>query len=163
MPPGHSHAERMSRGHRAIRDAAARIIEDSSPRDESLLAICRLLRREIPHVDWVGFYLVDPFSPRELVLGPFDGAATEHTRIPFGRGVCGQVAETHQTMVVDDVTAEENYLACSLEVRSEIVVPILSNGAFVAQLDIDSHTASAITGDDRALTESICTALSTLF
>lgn len=154
-----SSPERFSPGHRVIRDEVLGILGGPTSRDEKLGAICRLLHDRVPHFHWVGFYLVDEASPRELVLGPFVGAATEHTRIPFGRGICGQVAETQETMVVDDVTAETNYLACSLDVRSEIVVPIVTDGAFVAQLDIDSHEASAITGDDRALCEAICAAL----
>ena len=89
------------------------------------------------HYDWVGFYLAEG---RELVLGPFVGAPTEHVRIAFGHGVCGQVAESGETLVVPDVAAEANYLSCGSAVRSEVVVPIFADGEFVAQLDIDSHT-----------------------
>lgn len=151
--------ERMSPEYQGILERAVRVLDAEPTRDTKLGAIAALLSREVPHFDWVGFYLVDPESPRELVLGPYVGAPTEHTRIPFGRGVCGQVAESRETMIVQDVTAEANYLACSLDVRSEIVVPILAGGAFVAQLDVDSHVVSAITEDDRALCEGICAAL----
>lgn len=135
----------------------------ASDREAALAAVCRLLATRRPGYDWVGFYLVDPARPRELVLGPFVGEPTEHTRIPFGRGICGQVAERGETMVVADVTAEANYLACSLAVRSEIVVPILAGGRFVAQLDIDSHAPGRFGAADRALCEAICARLAPLF
>ncbi len=140
-----------------------RAIAAAADRDAALVAVCRLLAARQPGYDWVGFYLVDPARPRELVLGPFVGEPTEHTRIPFGRGICGQVAEREETMVVEDVTAEANYLACSLTVRSEIVVPILAAGRFVGQLDIDSHTPARFAPADRALCEAICARLAPLF
>jgi L-methionine (R)-S-oxide reductase len=132
-------------------------------RDAALAATCRLVHERLDGYDWVGFYLVDPASPRELVLGPFVGEATEHVRIPFGRGICGQVAESEETMVVDDVSAEGNYLACSTEVRSEIVVPILAAGRFVGQLDVDSHRRGRFGAGDRALCEAICARLASRF
>jgi len=135
----------------------------ATAREAALAAVCRLLAARRPGYDWVGFYLVDPERPRELVLGPFVGEPTEHTRIPFGRGICGQVAEREETMVVEDVAAEANYLACSLAVRSEIVVPIRAGGRFVAQLDIDSHQPARFGAADRALCEAICARLTPLF
>jgi GAF domain-containing protein len=153
----------MRSDHATIRARVDRILEAPSPRDAKLKAICYLLRRKVPHFHWVGFYLVDPDSPRELVLGPYEGDPTEHVRIPFGSGICGQVAESEETMIVQDVAAESNYLSCSIDVRSEIVVPILADGRFVAQLDIDSHDVSPFTDADRDLLESICTALSRTF
>ena len=105
-------------------------------REAILLGICEVLHRARVEYDWVGFYLADGTKP-ELVLGPYVGAVTDHTRIPFGRGICGQVAESRATMVVPDVAAVANYLSCSLDVKSEIVVPILVDGRFVAQLDIE--------------------------
>jgi GAF domain-containing protein len=138
-------------------------IAAAADRDAALAAVCRLLAARQPGYDWVGFYLVDPASPRELVLGPFVGEPTEHTRIPFGRGICGQMAEREETMVVEDVTAEANYLACSLTVRSEIVVPILAGGRFVGQLDIDSHAPARFGPADRALCEAICAQLAPRF
>jgi L-methionine (R)-S-oxide reductase len=140
-----------------------RAIGAAADRDAALAAVCRLLAERQPGYDWVGFYLVYPARPRELVLGPFVGAPTEHTRIPFGRGICGQVAEREETMVVEDVAAEANYLACSLAVRSEIVVPILAAGRFVGQLDIDSHAPARFGPADRALCEAICAQLAPLF
>lgn len=121
-----------------------------------LLAVCRLLAEGVPHYHWVGFYVVPRGADRVLALGPYVGAPTEHTRIPFGRGICGQVAEREETLVVPDVSAEANYLACSLEVRSEIVVPIFAAGRFVAQLDIDSHERDPFGEADRWLLEAVC-------
>ena len=120
-----------------------------------LLAIARLLKNNVPYYDWVGFYLVDPEKERELVLGPYEGAPTEHTRIPFGQGICGQAAERKKTFVVQDVSKEENYLSCSINVRSEIVVPIFKEGKVVGELDIDSHQVDAYTDEDREFLEKL--------
>lgn len=116
-------------------------------------SVCNLLQGKIDHYGWVGFYLVD--EPGELVLGPFTGDDTEHTNIPFGRGVCGRSAEEKKTLVVQDVSEESNYLACSLSVRSEIVVPVISNGNVIGVLDIDSDEKGPFTQDDIELLESI--------
>lgn len=132
-------------------------------RDEKLQDICQLLDDEIEVFDWVGFYLVDPDAERELVLGPFVGEATDHTRIPFGKGICGQAAETNETFVVQDVSQADNYLACSVEVEAEIVVPVRKDGEFVAELDIDSHTRNSMTDEHRVLLEKICDIVSELF
>lgn len=132
-------------------------------RDEKLHDICQLLSDEIDVFDWVGFYLVDPDAERELVLGPYIGEATDHTRIPFGKGICGQAAETNETFVVQDVSEEDNYLACSVEVEAEIVVPVRKNGEFVAELDIDSHTRNSMTEEHRILLEKICDTIAELF
>lgn len=139
------------------------IVSSTKNRDEKLQEICELLAEQIEVFDWVGFYLVDPDADRELVLGPFVGEATDHTRIPFGTGICGQAADTNETFVVPDVSKADNYLACSADVKSEIVVPVKKNGEFVAELDIDSHTKDAITEDHRTLLENICDSVSKLF
>lgn len=125
-------------------------------RDRILRKICVVLKDEVPHYDWVGFYLVDPDSEAELILGPYVGAPTEHTRIPFGKGICGQAATTENTFIVQDVTLETNYLSCSPDVRSEIVVPILKEGMIVGELDIDSHTLAPFTEEDQAFLDAIC-------
>ncbi|HEY5511048.1 MAG TPA: GAF domain-containing protein [Prolixibacteraceae bacterium] len=106
-----------------------------------------LLRSEIPHYDWVGFYFLDPIG-QTLVLGPFTGKPTEHTHIQVGKGICGQVAESKQTIIVQDVRKQNNYIACSLDVQSEIVVPILKDGNFVAEIDIDSHAFAPFSDED---------------
>ncbi|MCH8556692.1 MAG: GAF domain-containing protein [Balneolia bacterium] len=142
---------------------ADEIIKTENDRDAILQKISELLHNEIDVYDWVGFYIADPEVERELYLGPYVGEATDHTRIPFGKGICGQVAESHETFVVDDVHAQDNYLSCNIHVKSEIVVPIMKGDAFVAQLDIDSHTIAAMDETDRTVLEEICTKLSPLF
>ena len=139
------------------------LLRDASPSDDTLLAVCYLLRTRVPYYDCVGFYLRDPEGKDELVLGSFDGADTEHTRIPFGRGVCGRAAERAETVLVQDVTRDPDYQACSVHVKSELVVPISSGGTLVAQIDVDSHTPSAFTDADRAFLETVSEVLSVLF
>lgn len=131
------------------------ILAESHPLADRLLAVCGLIQQELEHYDWVGFYLVDPNEDRMLVLGPYVGAATDHTRIPFGTGICGQAAETLETFVVPDVSKAGNYLACSITVKSEIVVPLMHEGRFLGELDIDSHVLDNFGPDDRDLMEKI--------
>ncbi len=126
------------------------------PREERLDFIVHLLQRDVPYYDWVGFYLVDPQSPRELVLDRFAGDPTDHVRIPFGQGICGQAAERLDTFVVQDVSKETNYLSCSIHVKSEIVLPILHEGRLVGELDIDSHVVAPFTDEDKAFLEGVC-------
>lgn len=134
---------------------AKAIIASGGPADERLLGICRLLHQNLGHYDWVGFYLVAPDEDRMLVLGPYVGEPTDHVRIPFGTGICGQAAETLDTFVVPDVSKANNYLACSLTVKSEIVVPIMHEGRFLGELDIDSHRLDNFGPDHRELLERI--------
>lgn len=122
---------------------------------ESLSDICELLQQNIQHYNWVGFYFMNNES-RILEIGPYAGAETEHTRIPYGKGICGQVAESGETFIVQDVTAQDNYIACSIETKSEIVLPIYKGDQLIAQLDIDSHYASPFTEDDQDLLKKIC-------
>lgn len=131
-------------------------------KDGKLKAICKLLRDNVSNYDWVGFYFVDKTRQNELVLGPFEGEPTEHLRIPFGKGVCGQAAKLKNTFIVQDVSKEMNYLACNPQVKSEIVVPIFKNGEVVGELDIDSHTLSPFTNEDKVFLEKICKTLSKL-
>ncbi|MEP0826978.1 MAG: GAF domain-containing protein [bacterium] len=145
-----------------IRQEIDKILVGNGARDQKLAEICKVLNRQLPHYDWVGFYLVDPDYPRELVLGPFVGAPTEHVRIPFGKGICGQAAESEEVFVVDDVTLETNYLSCSPFVKSEIVLPILRNGEIVGELDIDSHKTGNFEDEDRAFLAELCERLSSI-
>ncbi len=132
------------------------VVAASGPgRDEKLYAICALLEKHVAHYDWVGFYLVDSSRERELVLGPFVGAPTEHTRIAFGQGICGQAADTEMTFVIQDVSQETNYLSCSPHVKSEIVVPIFKDGVVVGEIDIDSHALAPFTKADNAFLEQV--------
>jgi GAF domain-containing protein len=127
-----------------------------------LLRICELLKQEIYHYDWVGFYVLDQ-QKKELVLGSFAGKPTPHTNIAIGKGICGQVAESGQTMVVQDVTQVDNYISCGLEVQSEIVVPVLKDGRFVAELDIDSHSPAPFTEADSVFLSKVCSFLTDYF
>jgi GAF domain-containing protein len=145
-------------------NATRKIVDrGNTSREHKLLRICELLAENVEAFDWVGFYLVDPDADRELVLGPYVGEETDHTRIPFGKGICGQAAETNETFVVQDVSKEDNYLACSVHVKAEIVVPVKKDGEFVAELDIDSHTKDSMTDDHREMLERICEIVSSLF
>jgi L-methionine (R)-S-oxide reductase len=121
-----------------------------------------LLQREISHYDWVGFYLLDRDNMM-LVLGPYTGSATEHTHIPVGKGICGQVASSSQTMVVQDVSQQANYLSCSMDVQSEIVVPIIKEGRFVAEIDIDSHAYAPFSREDEEFLSTIAGRLAMRF
>lgn len=115
-----------------------------------------LLKQGVPHYTWAGIYLVDG---GDLVLGPYLGKPSPHTRIPLGRGICGAAATERATIVVDDVNADPRYLACSVETRSEIVVPIMRDGAVLGEIDIDSDTPAAFGPDDRALLEHVAALL----
>ena len=131
------------------------VLKSSGSRDEKLRAICRLLRDEVSYYDWVGFYLIDDKGKNELFLGPFEGEPTEHTRIPFGRGICGQAAELRKVFLVQDVSKQTNYLSCSVNVKSEIVIPIFKEGEIVGELDIDSHSLSPFSKEDEAFINKI--------
>ena len=125
----------------------------SAQNAQSLMAeTVTLLRRERPHYHWVGIYLLEG---NELVLGPYVGKPTPHTRIPLNQGICGAAASSGQTLIVDDVSADPRYLACSLETRSEIVLPIVREGRVLGEIDIDSDRPAAFTADDRTLLESV--------
>ncbi|MCH8554886.1 MAG: GAF domain-containing protein [Schleiferiaceae bacterium] len=107
------------------------------------------MQQNIPGYDWVGIYLMH-ISSQMLHLGPFAGAPTEHTQIPFGKGICGQVAASGKSYLSNDVAAEENYIACSITTKSELVVPVYSGDLLIAQIDIDSHTAANFNAVDEA-------------
>ena len=130
--------------------------------EDLLFRICELLKNEVYHYDWVGFYVLNQ-DKNELVLGSFVGKPTPHTHIAIGKGICGQVAESGQTMVVQDVTKVDNYISCGLDVQSEIVVPVLKNGRFVAELDIDSHSPAPFTNDDNEFLTKVCDLLADCF
>ena len=114
--------------------------------------ICDLLRENVNHYDWVGFYFKNG-DKRELKLGPYTGEPTDHTIIPFGKGICGQVAESNENFVVADVQAQDNYIACSINVKSEIVVPLFKNGKNIGQIDVDSDTPDPFTEEDERFLE----------
>ena len=116
-------------------------------------SVVNLLHEKLTRYNWVGFYMIDEKDSNMLVLGPFRGGMTPHTRIPLNQGICGAAASSGQTVVVNDVNKDPRYLACSLETKSEIVVPIFAKGKVVGELDIDSHFLAAFGPDDRILCE----------
>ena len=120
-----------------------------------LQQICDLLESEVSYYDWVGFYFKNG-DKEELKLAQFTGEETEHTIIPFGKGICGQVAVSNKNFVVQDVSEQENYISCGWKVKSEIVIPIFVNGKNIGQIDIDSHTANIFSSEDEELLEFVC-------
>lgn len=132
-----------------------------SPSAQDLMkSIVQLLHSKLTRYNWVGFYMLEKEGDRDmLVLGPFQGTMTPHTRIPLNQGICGAAASSGKTIIVDDVNSDSRYLACSLETKSEIVVPVFVDGKVVGELDIDSHFPAAFTADDRQLCEHAATVL----
>ena len=128
--------------------------------DGLMSQIVKLLHDRMLKYNWVGFYMIEttPGAPPMLVLGAFQGAMTPHTRIPLHQGICGAAASTGKTVIVDDVSKDSRYLACSLETKSEIVVPVFVRGKVVGELDVDSHFPAAFKDEDRELVEH-CAAL----
>ena len=114
------------------------------------------LLKEQPDYSWVGIYLLDG---NELVLGPFLGKPSPHTRIPLGRGICGAAATEKETIIVDDVNADPRYLACSIETKSEIVAPIMLDGVVLGEIDIDSDKHAAFGDADKQLVEAVAAML----
>lgn len=131
------------------------IYDTSKTVDERLLSICQLLESHLDYYNWVGFYFADS-EKKELHLGPYVGEPTDHTVIPFGKGICGQVAMSNENFVVPDVAAQDNYIACSITVKAEIVVPIFVNGKNIGQIDIDSNTPDPFTKKDERFLEFVC-------
>lgn len=117
-----------------------------------------IIPRRLSYYNWTGFYMLDPADPETLVLGPFQGAPTEHVRIPVSQGICGAAVAQNGTVIVDDVKADPRYLSCSIETKSEIVVPIRANGRVVGEIDIDSHDVAAFSLKDREFLEA-CAAI----
>jgi GAF domain-containing protein len=130
-------------------------LAQSTPNAQQLMrSMVKLLHDRMLKYNWVGFYMLEPGAePPVLVLGAFEGAMTPHTRIPLNQGICGAAASSGQTVVVDDVARDPRYLACSLETKSEIVVPVFAHGKVVGELDIDSHFPSAFTAEHQELVQ----------
>jgi GAF domain-containing protein len=114
--------------------------------------LCARLQRERPHYNWVGFYFLEG---NELIVGPYVGAPTPHTRIPLDQGICGAAVREKKTVIVPDVGHDPRYLACSLETKSEIVVPIEHQGRILGEIDVDSHQLNAFHADDHTLLQAI--------
>lgn len=131
------------------------LIDNDSSYTEKLQAICDFLKQHIDYYDWVGFYFKNG-NKEELKLAQFAGEPTNHTIIPFGKGICGQVAVSNENFVVQDVSEQDNYISCGWKVKSEIVIPIFVNDENVGQIDIDSHTINPFTEQDTILLEFVC-------
>jgi GAF domain-containing protein len=131
------------------------ILSEQTNLEEKLQAICNLLESETSYYDWVGFYFKNG-DKDELKLAQYTGEETEHTIIPFGKGICGQVAVSNENFVVQDVSKQDNYISCGWKVKSEIVIPIFVNEENIGQIDIDSHTANVFTKEDEELLVFVC-------
>ncbi|MHA6278563.1 GAF domain-containing protein [Salinimicrobium sp. CAU 1759] len=125
---------------------------NNNPVEARLAEVCELLKAEIDYYTWVGFYFKNG-DKNELKLGPYAGEPTDHTIIPFGKGICGQVAVSNKNFVVPDVSAQDNYIACSIHVKAEIVVPLFKNGENIGQIDIDSNVPDPFTEEDERFLE----------
>jgi putative methionine-R-sulfoxide reductase with GAF domain len=144
--------------YRGALEAVDRIVNRERDADEVLRKVVDVLHDRFEHYSWVGIYLVEG---DDLVLGPWKGPqATEHVRIPIGQGICGAAAASGRTEIVDDVNADERYLACFVSTRSEIVVPIAFEGRVIGEIDIDSDTPAAFTEADRAFLERVAVLVS---
>lgn len=150
----------MNPQYTALANQVALLIHDKGK--DAMQPICDLLFNQIPHYNWVGFYFMNN-EKQALELGPYAGAETEHTVIPYGRGICGQVAVSGKPFLVEDVSIEENYLSCSVATKAELVVPIYKGEELVAQIDIDSHKRNPFTMHDEDFLKQICNWLGVVF
>ena len=137
------------------KDKILELIRVNIGKSEKLQAICDYLNQVNEHYDWVGFYFKNG-SKNELKLGPYSGEETDHKIIPFGKGICGQVAVSNETLIVSDVSAESNYISCGWKVKSEIVIPVFVAGENIGQIDIDSHTLNAFSEKDEEILNFVC-------
>src|SRR5512141_1825147 len=142
--------------HAALAERISREIAGARDTDAALRTAVQLLKENLADYTWVGIYLLDG---DELVLGPFIGKPSPHTRIPVGAGICGAAASEKATIIVDDVNADSRYLACSIETRSEIVVPIMRGDRVLGEIDIDSDRPAAFGEADRQLLEAVAARL----
>jgi len=150
----------MSHGRASLSTLASDLRAELAPiadPQEAMTRVVARLKALVPRYTWVGIYLL---HGDELVLGPYLGKPSPHTRIPLGRGICGAAATERATIVVDDVNADPRYLACSIETQSEIVVPIMRGDTVLGEIDIDSDTRAAFGPDDRDLLEAVAVILS---
>ena len=137
-----------------VRKELPRLSSEARSADQLMEDITRLLFDKMLKYNWVGFYMLEPGAePPMLVLGHFQGAMTPHTRIPLNQGICGAAASSGKTVIVDDVRSDPRYLACSVETKSEIVVPVFVREQVAGELDIDSHFPAAFGLEDRELVE----------
>jgi GAF domain-containing protein len=144
-----------------IQKKITQIFESNSSNKIKLQQVCDLLKSKVDYYDWVGFYFKNG-TKNELKLAQFSGKPTNHTIIPFGKGICGQVAISDENFVAQDVSKQDNYIACSIDVKSEVVIPIFKNEENIGQIDIDSHQINPFTEKDIKLLEFVCELVSKL-
>src|SRR5688572_20250645 len=142
--------------HDDVLDEITRQIHSDPDQDRAMAAAVATLKRRMPDYSWVGIYLLDG---NELVLGPFLGKPSPHTRIPLGRGICGAAATERATIIVDEVHSDPRYLACSVDTQSEIVVPVMRGGVVLGEIDVDSDTPAAFGARDRQMLEAVAALL----
>lgn len=141
--------------YRELLPQLAALVADESNLIANLANVAAVLKTTFSWL-WVGFYLTDG---NELVLGPFQGPLA-CTRIPYGRGVCGQAWAHGQTIVVEDVNRHPDHIACSSLSQSEIVVPLRRfDGSVFAVLDVDADTVAVFDDTDREWLEQIAALL----
>jgi len=145
-----------------LKTSITTLISGNGTKSEKLQSICNYLKHEIEYYDWVGFYFKNG-DKKELKLAEFAGEPTEHVIIPFGKGICGQVAVSNKNFIVEDVSAQDNYISCGWKVKSEIVIPIFVNGENIGQIDIDSHTVNPFSKEDELLLEFVCEKVASIF
>jgi len=145
----------------AIKSKISQLINNDQSNAQKLQQICDLLKSNYDHFHWVGFYFIHG-EKQELKLANFSGKPTEHAIIPFGKGICGQVALSNKNFVVQDVMEHDNYISCGIEVKSEIVIPIFQDGRNIGQIDIDSHDRAPFSQEDEELLEFVCNEVATL-
>lgn len=137
-----------------VREEVDHVNSETRTADQLMERITLCLNQQMLKYNWVGFYMLEQgANPPVLVLGRYQGAMTPHTRIPLNLGICGAAASSGKTVVVDNVMKDARYLACSLETKSEIVVPVFAHGQVAGELDIDSHFPAAFGAEDRELIE----------
>lgn len=137
-----------------VRNEITELVKTSATAKALMQGVCKLLHERMLKYNWVGFYMLEPEAkPPMLALEAFVGAMTPHTRIPLNQGICGAAASSGKTIVVDDVSKDPRYLACSLETKSEIVVPIFIKDEVAGELDIDSHFPAAFGLEDQKLVQ----------
>jgi L-methionine (R)-S-oxide reductase len=141
----------------AVEQEVRRELSRLSDGQQARTRAVEILKSRVPDYTWVGIY---ELFGNELVLGPFLGKPSPHTHIPLGRGICGAAAAEKATIIVDNVHADPRYLACSIETKSEIVVPILRGCDVLGEIDIDSDRQSAFGPDDKRLLEAVAMTLS---
>jgi L-methionine (R)-S-oxide reductase len=138
-----------------IKESIVNIVSSKKTTSLKQQAICDFLENQISYYHWVGFYFKNG-DKQELKLAEFTGEPTDHTIIPFGKGICGQVALSNKNFIVQDVSEQENYISCGWKVKSEIVIPIFVEGENIGQIDIDSHDSNPFSEHDELLLEFVC-------